>query len=162
MSVFEKYNSKEIVNAADELAKQDKKKSLKKSDVNGNPIAKKVSAYNVFLKKTLKDSKDSGEKPFKTFAEVAEMWKNITDSQKAHYEELAKDLNEKATEERLALGSASGGAGAAPNSPVVEAVAVAMSEESAVKISKSEKKKKKKKEKKARKESMGSEATFDS
>ena len=140
----------------DEGGTKKKRKLTPKLDANGNKIARKISPYNIFVKEKQKESKDAGKSC--NFSDVAEMWKNTYDEEKAHYERLAKKANDKATEERLALGSATAQDGA-PATPIAEIVG------SAVKIPKSEKtekKKKKKKDKKARKESIGSEGTFDS
>ena len=144
----------------DEGGAKKKRKMTPKLDANGNKIAKKMSAYHAFLREKLKESKDAGKSS--SFADIAELWKNVDGEEKAHYETLAKKANDKATEERLALGSATA-QDEAPATPVAEVVTAI--EGSAVKIpksEKSEKKKKKKKDKKARKESIGSEATFDS
>jgi len=118
--------------------------------VNGNPIAKKKTAYNVFIKEVMNDKSDGQ----KGFSDAAAQWNKMSADDKAGWTVKADEINKKEEETRLALGSS----GAVPTTPQTEVVA---NEGSNTKSAKSEKKKKKKKDKKNRKDSMGSEVTFD-
>ena len=63
-----------------------------------------VSPYNVFLKQTMNKSKEEGKQ--KSFAEIAEMWKQVPDDERKQWTAKADAINEQATKDRLALGEA--------------------------------------------------------
>ncbi|GMH75190.1 hypothetical protein TL16_g12441 [Triparma laevis f. inornata] len=139
-------------NADDEEGgKKKKRKYPPKFDEDGNQIKRAISGYQLYIKNTL----DKTDEDHKDFAKCAAIWKELSEDEKAKW-------NEKAKAEPPTI--------IAPATPGFEKVVEKETEkdnnDSEPVVSEKKKKKKKdkkeKKEKKARKESMGSQSNASS